>query len=68
MPMPDKKPYTHVRLIEDKGPLERYEIRISTFVEFDENAGRRAVTGKPDKKQALQIAREIAKAMRVRDS
>ena len=62
MPPPSRKPYTHVRLIEDKGPLERFEIRVSTFVEFDENPGRRAISGKPDKEQALQIAKELAKA------
>lgn len=67
--MPDRKPYTHVRLILDEGnALDRYEIRVSTFVEFDENAGRRAVTGKPTKKQALEIAKEIAKREKARNS
>lgn len=66
--MPDRKPYTHVRLILDEGGIHRYEIRVSTFVEFDENAGRRAVTGKPTKKQALEIAKEIARSERVRTS
>lgn len=59
--MPDRKPYTHVRLILDDGPLERYEIRVSHFIEFDDNPGRRAVTGKPTKKQALVMAQEIAR-------
>lgn len=66
--MPDRKPYTHVRLILDEGGIARYEIRVSTFVEFDENAGRRAVTGKPTKEQALEIAKEIARSERVRTS
>lgn len=66
--IPDPKPYTHVRLIcEDDGNLnQRYEIRVSTFVQFDSNAGRRAVTGHPTKKQAETIAREIARRERAR--
>lgn len=59
--MPERKTYTHVRLILDDGPLNRFEIRTSTFVEFDDNNGRRAVIGKPTKKQALEIAQEIAR-------
>jgi hypothetical protein len=57
--MPEPKPYTHVRLIcIDDGDLNhRYEIRVSTFVQFDENAGRRSITGHPSKKQAEEIAR-----------
>lgn len=68
MPIPDKKPYTHVRLIlHDDGDLnQRYEIRVSTFVQFDSNAGRRAVTGHPTKQQALTVAKEIARSERVR--
>lgn len=43
--MPEKKPYTHVRLIcSDDGDInQRYEIRVSTFVQFDDNAGRRSM-------------------------
>ena len=64
--MPDRQPYTHVRLILDEGGIARYEIRVSTFVEFDDDAGRRAVTGKPTKKQALEIAKEIARSEKAR--
>lgn len=58
------KPYTYVRLIcSDDGNLNhRYEIRVSTFVQFDDDAGRRAVNLKPTKKQALEIAKEIARS------
>lgn len=70
--MIQKKPYTHVRLIchdEDENKLmQRYEVRVSTFVEFDDNAGRRAVSGAPTKKQAEEIAKEIARRERVRTS
>jgi hypothetical protein len=61
-------PYTHVRLIQhDDGNLnQRFEIRVSTFIEFDDNAGRRAVTGAPTKKQALEMAQEIARRERAR--
>jgi hypothetical protein len=64
--MPDRKPYTHVRLILDEGGIARYEIRVSTFVEFDDNAGRRAISGKPTKKQAEVIAKEIARREKAR--
>lgn len=64
--MPNHKPYTHVRLILDDGPKERFEIRVSTFIEFDDNAGRRAISGKPTKKQALEKAQEIARSERAR--
>lgn len=63
----DRKPYTHVRLILDEGKaIDRYEIRTSIFIEFDDNAGRRAVTGKPTKEQALEIAKEIARSEKAR--
>jgi hypothetical protein len=63
--MPERKPYTHVRLILDENDaLDRYEIRVSTFVEWDEDKGRRAVTGKPTKAEALEIAKEIARKER----
>lgn len=65
--MPNRKPYTHVRLIEDNGAKPRYEVRISIFVEWDEDAGRRAVTGKPTKEQALEQAKEIAREERELD-
>jgi hypothetical protein len=60
--MPDRKPYTHVRLILEEEPLRRYEVRVSHYVEYDDNPGRRAVTGKPTKEEALEQAREIARA------
>lgn len=60
--MPDRKPYTYVRLILHEEGIERYEVRVSTFIEFDENAGRRAVTGKPTKEQALEAAKKLARA------
>lgn len=61
-------PYTHVRLIcSDDGDLNhRYEIRASTFVQFDENPSRRSITGLPSKKEAEEIAKEIARAERAR--
>lgn len=64
--MAERKPYTHVRLILDDHKLHRFEVRVSTFVEFDDNAGRRAVNGKPTKKQALEFAQEIARSEKVR--
>jgi hypothetical protein len=62
--MPAKKPYTHVQLLLDKARGDRFEIRTSTYVEFDEDPGRRSVTGNPSKKQALDIAKEIARRER----
>lgn len=65
--MPDQKPYTHVRLIlHEEGLMNRYEIRTSIFIEFDDNAGRRSISGKPTKKQAERTAKEIAVSERVR--
>lgn len=67
--MPERKPYTVVRLLFDKDdPLDRYEIRVSHYVEWDENPGRRAVTGKPSKAEALEIAKQIARRERDRNS
>lgn len=59
--MPDRKPYTHVRLILEEEPLHRYEVRVSIYVEYDDNPGRRAVTGKPTKEQALEQAKKLAR-------
>jgi hypothetical protein len=66
--MIDPTPYIHVRLICcDDGDLNhRYEIRVSTFVQFDENPGRRSITGHPSKKQAEEIAKQIARSERAR--
>jgi hypothetical protein len=67
MPLPKPKPYTLVRLIEDKHQIDRFEVRVSTFVEFDDNAGRRAISGLPTRDEALQMAKEIARAKRVEE-
>jgi len=66
--MPDPEPYTHVRLIcsNDGGLNHRYEIRVSTFVQFDDNPGRRSITGHPSKEEAERIAKKIARAERDR--
>lgn len=67
--MPERKPYTHVRLIlNESDALDRYEVRVSHFVEWDESPGRRAVTGKPSKAEALEIAKEIARRERAKES
>ncbi|MFK4507660.1 hypothetical protein IQ17_03317 [Bradyrhizobium daqingense] len=62
------EPYTHVRLIcsDDGGLNHRYEIRVSTFVQFDENAGRRSISGLPSKNEAEEIAKAIARSERDR--
>jgi len=68
-PIPDKKPYTYVTLTlhETEDHLQdRYEVRVSTFVEFDVNPGRRAITRHPSKDEALEIAKEIARRERAR--
>lgn len=65
--MPNHKPYTHVTLHEDPEPLKgRYEIRVSTFVEFDDDPGMRVISGRPSKAQALEQAKEIARRERAR--
>lgn len=66
MPIPSPQPYSHVRLIADDGIKSRFEIRVSTFIEFDDNAGRRAVSNKPTRKQALEQAKQLARSERVR--
>ena len=62
------QPYTHVRLIcsDDGGLNHRYEIRVSTSVQFDENPGRRSISGLPSKKEAEEIAKKIARSERDR--
>jgi len=59
--MPKPETYTHVRLIEDKERIPRFEIRVSTFIEFDENPGRRAISGKPSREEAMKIAQDLAR-------
>ena len=65
--IPDPKPYTSVRLIcSDEDLNHRYEIRVSTFVQFDHDPGRRSITGHPSRKEAEEIAKEIARSERAR--
>ena len=64
--MTDQKTYTHVRLTEDKHQIARFEVRISTFIEFDEDPGRRSISGKPTREEALKIAREIAREAKLK--
>jgi hypothetical protein len=66
MPIPAPQPYTHVRLIADDGIKHRFEIRVSTFIEFDDNLGRRAVAQKLSRDEALKQAKEIARSERAR--
>ena len=65
MPIPDPTPYTYIRLIEDKERGDRYEVRVSTFIEFDEHPGRRAISRKPSKEEALEIAKSIARQRKI---
>jgi hypothetical protein len=51
--------------MDEPGTMDRYEIRVSTFIEYDDNPGRRAINGKPTKEQALQMAKEIARQKRI---
>jgi hypothetical protein len=48
--MPDQKPYTHVRLIlsNDGHINQRYEVRVSTFVQFDDDARQARGNRRPD--------------------
>lgn len=66
MTIPAPKPYTHVRLIADDGPRSRFEVRVSTFIEFDNDAGRRAISGHPTREQALEQAKEFARREQAR--
>lgn len=67
--MPEIKTYTHVTLKDHSDPLiERFEIRVSTFIEYETDPGRRAVNKKPTKKRAEEIAKEIARSERIRTS
>jgi hypothetical protein len=66
MPIPIPQPYTYVRLLADDGPKSRFEVRVSTFIEFDDNPGRRAISGHLSRAQALEQAKQIARNERVR--
>lgn len=56
--MPEIKTYTHVTLKENPDPLiERFEIRVSTFIEYETDKGRRAINKKPTREEALERAR-----------
>jgi len=54
---------TTVRLIKHE---ESYEVRVSTFIYYDDNAGRRSITGRLSEKQALEQAKMIARAERAK--
>jgi hypothetical protein len=54
-------PSTTVRLIKHE---ESYEVRVSTFFHFDDNAGRRSINNRPSPEQTLQEARAFAKQKR----
>ena len=66
--MQEKRPYANVRLIQhDDGNLnQRFEIRVSTFVQFDDNADRCAISGHPTKEKALELALQIARCERIK--
>lgn len=65
--MPEIKTYTHVTLKENPDPLiERFEIRVSTFIEYETDKGRRAINKKPTREEALEQATEIARRERAR--
>ncbi|MGJ5032287.1 hypothetical protein ACQR1I_35995 [Bradyrhizobium sp. HKCCYLS2038] len=50
---------TIVRLIKHE---ESYEVRVSTFIYFDENEGRRAITGRLSPEAAEEQAKQLARA------
>jgi hypothetical protein len=52
---------TTVRLIKQE---ESYEVRVSTFFYFDDNAGRRSINKRPTPEAALEQARAFAKQQR----
>ncbi|KYK44526.1 hypothetical protein A1D31_14095 [Bradyrhizobium liaoningense] len=54
---------TVVRLIQHE---ESFEVRVSTFVYFDDNPGRRSINGRPSRQDAEHQAKEIARAERAR--
>lgn len=54
-------PNTVVRLIQHD---ESFEVRVSTFVYFDDVAGRRAISGRPTREKALEEATRIARQER----
>jgi hypothetical protein len=58
------KPYIHVRIIPDDSIKHRIEIRVSTFIEYDDDPRRRGITNKPSRDEAIEAAKEIAKAER----
>ena len=54
---------TIVRLIPHE---ESFEVRVSTFVYFDNDPGRRSINGRPSRHDAEEQAKEIARAERAR--
>ena len=54
---------TVVRLIKH---AESYEVRVSTFIYYDEDPGRRSINGRPSPENAEERAKQIARAERAR--
>lgn len=52
------KPHRVVRLIQHE---ESFEVRVSHFVYFDDDAGRRAVSGRLTREAALDQAQQLAR-------
>lgn len=53
--------HTRVRLIKHE---ESFEVRVSRYFYFDDNAGRRAINGRPDPDTARAAAQTFARAQR----
>lgn len=47
---------------DDGGLNHRYGVRVSTFVQLDENLGRRSTNGLPSREDAEEIAKKIARS------
>lgn len=54
---------TIVRLIKH---AESYEVRVSTFIYYDDDPGRRSINGRPSSENAQERAKQIARAERAR--
>lgn len=55
------KPYTTVRIIPHE---ESFEVRVSTYFYFDNDASRRAVSGRDDQETAKGKAQEFARSVK----
>ena len=53
------KPYTTVQIIPHE---ESFEVRVSAFFYFDNDPGRRAVSGREDQETAKAKAQEFARS------